>query len=363
MHVFIAFSDADRQITQTVASALRGEGYSVVNPPPSSDAGETRDSGALGKADFLVFLITPDAVVAGGRCLSELFEFRKRWRRPKGRILPIVACTTPEIPKSISDLDPVTSYGNLPADVLNSIAARRAPGIRARRLALGAAAIAAVGAGAFFFLNTEPPAPAVHVNPEFAVTGADQFVYWGSKPVYGVKLDKPGSLNDYTCKLGAPTGGNIVQATADDERCKKISVELAPGPYAGVTENGFQVGGTIPYTILDEGGREVDRGAVELLMSNTGMMLRLDGVERSSEIGWGGYALESGTEREIEVLNDGEQLAEPHQCDINLPGARVQRIGNCRFKLAASRAGTMEVYVTGKEDQPKLFAAFEISLK
>lgn len=369
MRIFIAFADADQNIADGAASALVSEGHTVVHPVLAAN-GKTQASDrvrALRKANFLVHLLSPEATAAGCQSLSDVLAFQKRWRSPRERILPVYTrgVDLGALPTVIQALQPQTAHGNLLADISNLIARRRAPSVRRQRLAAAAAGLCTVLAAVIFLAN-RPVTTTTIETPDFVVTSADQFVYWGSKPKYGLKLDRPGATLDYTCELGKPTGPNIINAKSSIEDngkalCKSINVEMAVGPFDGATEYGFQPAGKIPYTIRGLDNVELKNGAFDVIMSNSSIKLRLTGLARQSDTGWGGYFTDTNQTSNVQVVNDGNELKPPYSCSVTSTTGRVQSEGNgCSFKLSNAAEGSLKVTVTGSKPQPKLFAEFDL---
>lgn len=63
----------------------------------------------------MVFLVTPAAVAAGSYTLAELDIARGRWRRPAGRVLPVVVAPTPisSLPPYLSAVTLLQPHGEL----------------------------------------------------------------------------------------------------------------------------------------------------------------------------------------------------------------------------------------------------------
>ncbi len=273
MRIFIAHARVDEGLAHSVAAALSSEGHTVSYPDViRTDAARTSLEAvnkAVGRANFLVFLVSPESVVAGGQCLTQLLLFRKRWGQTPEHSLPIIVRPVADdlIPASISNLGVVTPQGSVVADIANFVAVRRAPAEHRRSVITAAlATVATVGLATLSYLHLRP-GEAPRELPTFTIGGKDQFVYWRGTPVYSLMIDKPGTVSDYTCTLGAPTGPNIISATADT-RCKAITVKTAPGPFKGVGM-GFEVGGTIPFTVTADDGTKIVTGVVEVIMSNS----------------------------------------------------------------------------------------------
>lgn len=366
MRIYIAFANPDERLAQSLATSLTSDGHTVLHPTQSVTAqGPAR---ALARSDFMVFLVSPDSIAPGCQYLSDLLLFQKRWRTAHQRIAPVKVRPVDgqELPRAISELGLEEVRGNLAADVSNAIARRRAPAVRLRKVSVATALAAATGGVALFWLN-RPVTTKTIEPPQFIVTNADQFTYWGSRPKYGLKLDKPGSTSSYTCELGAVTGSNLVGATSQPASgkapCDEIEVQTAPGPFEGVTENGFQSGGTVPYVIKGPDGSVLTKGAIDVIMSNSSVKLRISGLERASNTGWGGYFVSSSATYDVAVVNDGAALPAPYVCAVSASGSVVPSGNGCKFKLSGARPGQIEVTVTGVKASPQLFAGFGLVAK
>jgi TIR domain-containing protein len=122
MKIFISYASEQRPIAEKIAFALRGRGHLAFFDKEDLPPGSSYDEQivrAIAASDLLVFLISPEAVTAGRYTLTELMFARKKWKAPKGRVLPVmVSPTAPaSIPVYLANVEFLTPEGNVAAEV------------------------------------------------------------------------------------------------------------------------------------------------------------------------------------------------------------------------------------------------------
>ena len=152
MNLFISYSSNERDLCERLRLALEAEGHTVFVDRAELKEGEPYHEAlrqAIEDADALIFLITPRAVAPGSYALTELDLAQRQWRRPAGRVLPVIVEPTPiaSIPPYLRSVTLLQPKGDPVAETVAAVARlRRGPGWRP--LAIGAAvAVLAVAAG------------------------------------------------------------------------------------------------------------------------------------------------------------------------------------------------------------------------
>ena len=156
MNIFISYASEQRMAAEEVALALREEGQEVFfdrTQLPEGEAYDARIREAIEACDYLVFLLTPQAVAAGRYTLTELEFAQRRWPSPSGHVLPVMLLPTPPeaIPPYLRAVVILRPRGNAAAEVAAAIARSARPWwartFRRYAAALVAIVISAVGAG------------------------------------------------------------------------------------------------------------------------------------------------------------------------------------------------------------------------
>ena len=153
MKLFLSYPSAQRPLAERLMLALESEGHDVFMDRSDLKSGEAfhqRLREAVTRADAMVFLITPEAVAAGGYCLTELGFAQAQWRRPSGRVLPVMVVTTPiaALPAYLSAVTVLTPRGETVAEVVAAVARLRAQGSRMLTwFAVAGSAVLAVAIG------------------------------------------------------------------------------------------------------------------------------------------------------------------------------------------------------------------------
>ena len=166
MRIFVSYAREDRDVAEAVAVRLQQEDHHVYFDRGVLKPGEGYDE-ALRRfildSDIFVFLISPDSVAAGRYTLTELKFARQRWPNPNGRVLPVLARSTPDdaIPPFLRAIGILKVEGNLPAEVVAEVQR-----MTRRRKPIGTAAsagvlVAVVLVAAFVAYRASNPDPAI----------------------------------------------------------------------------------------------------------------------------------------------------------------------------------------------------------
>ena len=124
--IFVSYASERREVAEPIALALRSAGYEVFFDRDDLPAGQTyhdQIADAIDDADILVFLLSPESVDKGRYTLSEVGLARKKWRTPKGRVLPVMLAATPieELPAYLREVSILETQGNLVADTVSEV--------------------------------------------------------------------------------------------------------------------------------------------------------------------------------------------------------------------------------------------------
>lgn len=127
MKVFLSYPSSSRSLADRLRLALEAEGHDVFFDRSDLRSGEyfhqtLRE--AIDQADVLVFLITPASVKRGSYCLTELSQAEQRWRRPGGRVLPVLVEPTPmaDIPPYLQAVTLLQPQGEPVAETVAAVA-------------------------------------------------------------------------------------------------------------------------------------------------------------------------------------------------------------------------------------------------
>src|SRR5262245_6026820 len=130
--IFLSYPSSLEETAARIELSLEGEGYKVFRDRSDLPAGESFDAriqAAVEDSDLFVFLITPDSVTPGRYTLTELKFAEQRWRQPAGRVLPVMAESTPigSIPAFLQAVTILKPQGNLVAEVTAEVRRLTAP--------------------------------------------------------------------------------------------------------------------------------------------------------------------------------------------------------------------------------------------
>jgi hypothetical protein len=126
LNIFLSYASEQRDTAEAVHLGLQGAGHAVFfdrDALPASGNYLARIAREIGRADLLVFLVSPQSVAAGRYTLSELDVARRRWPHPQGRVLPVMVAPTPmaSVPAYLRAVTVLEPRGNLVADVVHAV--------------------------------------------------------------------------------------------------------------------------------------------------------------------------------------------------------------------------------------------------
>ena len=125
--IFLCHASDDQDAAALLSASLENQGYEVFFDEDDLPAGGTyvdRISAALRKSHLFIFLVSPSSVAPKRYTLSELKLAQQKWKRSKGRVLPVMVEETPidHIPPYLQALTLLIPEGNLVADVSRRVA-------------------------------------------------------------------------------------------------------------------------------------------------------------------------------------------------------------------------------------------------
>lgn len=164
MRVFLSYAHEQRPIAEKLAVRLEAEGHRVFFDSMDLEPGDAFDArirSGIERAGLFIFLVTPQSVEAKSYALTELGFAKKRWRRPEGRILPVIL--EPVSQSSMPEFGGtyLTPKGDIVAEVLAEVE-RIAKSRTRRRLVMtawAAGALAAAVIAVLLFFNSQKPIP------------------------------------------------------------------------------------------------------------------------------------------------------------------------------------------------------------
>ena len=130
MRVFVSYASEQRDIAESVALALRNVARDVFFDRDAQPAGDEFDANirrAILRSDLFLFLASRDSLRPGGYPLTELGIAERKWRRPTGKVLPILVDDTPieALPAYLRAVSMLQPRGNLVAEVVDAVARLR----------------------------------------------------------------------------------------------------------------------------------------------------------------------------------------------------------------------------------------------
>jgi hypothetical protein len=95
---------------------------------PAGDEFDANIRRAILRSDLFLFLASRDSLRPGGYPLTELGIAERKWRRPTGKVLPILVDDTPieALPAYLRAVSMLQPRGNLVAEVVDAVARLRA---------------------------------------------------------------------------------------------------------------------------------------------------------------------------------------------------------------------------------------------
>ncbi|HYN61973.1 MAG TPA: toll/interleukin-1 receptor domain-containing protein [Rubrivivax sp.] len=160
MKLFLSYPSGQRDLAERLTFALEAEGHEVFIDRSELKAGESfhqrlRES-ILG-ADAMVFLVTPDSVRPGSYALAELNIAQQHWRRPSGRVLPVVVSPTPiaAMPPYLTAVTVLEPRGDAVAEIVAAVAQLAPPSRAWRKWLVGGAAVLAIAVVGIFLISRQ----------------------------------------------------------------------------------------------------------------------------------------------------------------------------------------------------------------
>ncbi len=128
MKLFLCYSSPQEPLAERIAYTLRNDDHEVFFDRSSLPPGEDYDARiryAIESCDLFVFLISPDSISGGSYALTELEMAKRRWKRPAGRILPVMTVATDieKLPPFLHAVTVLRPAGDIPAEI--ALAAQR----------------------------------------------------------------------------------------------------------------------------------------------------------------------------------------------------------------------------------------------
>ncbi|HEX9278533.1 MAG TPA: SUMF1/EgtB/PvdO family nonheme iron enzyme [Casimicrobiaceae bacterium] len=172
MNIFLSYASEDRAAATAIQLAIREQGHEVFfdrDDLPPGDEYDTRIRRAIERADLFVFLISAESLDSGSYTLTELEIAEKMWKRPAGKILPVLLRPTPldRIPaflKSVTLLEPQGNVAASVADIVYRLGrARRRAWLM--KVAVPLTVASSVAIGGWFLV--------VRAGPAYERTGSD----------------------------------------------------------------------------------------------------------------------------------------------------------------------------------------------
>ncbi len=149
MKLFLSYPSGQRDLAERLTLALEAEGHAVFMDRSGLTPGESfhqRLRESIVGADAMVFLVTPESVRPGSYALAELNLAQQRWRRPSGRVLPVIVQPTPmaTLPPYLTAVTVLEPRGDAVAETVAAVAGLQLPSQAWRLWLAGSAAAAAV---------------------------------------------------------------------------------------------------------------------------------------------------------------------------------------------------------------------------
>ena len=135
MKLFISYPSDQKELAERLRLALEAEGHEVFTDRAELKEGEPYHAAlreAIEGADAMLFLITPRSIHPGSYALTELDLAQRRWRRPGGHVLPVIAAATPveDIPPYLRAVTLLQPKGDLVAETVAAVARLRSRSTR-----------------------------------------------------------------------------------------------------------------------------------------------------------------------------------------------------------------------------------------
>jgi hypothetical protein len=124
--LFISYPSDQQMLAERLRLALEAERHEVFTDRAELKEGQPYHEAlreAIEAADALVFLITPRSIAPGSYALTELDIAQRRWRRARGRLLPVMAAPTPieDLPPYLRSVTLLQPKGDLVAETVAAV--------------------------------------------------------------------------------------------------------------------------------------------------------------------------------------------------------------------------------------------------
>lgn len=173
MKIFLSYASQDREIAQSINHALREQGHDVFFDREDLMPGEefhNQIRQTIERADLFVFLMSEHAIDPGSYTLNELGIAEKVFKKASGRLLPVMLqpISMDRLPTFAMSVTLLQSPGNIPAAVADAVhrIAQKQRRNSFTKIGAGVAAIALIGAGAWFARSSGEPAQTIKGNDD-----------------------------------------------------------------------------------------------------------------------------------------------------------------------------------------------------
>ncbi len=223
MRIFVSYASEDRALADRLTVGLRQEGYNVFFdrdhlPPGGGFDRKIRD--AIRRSDYVVFLISPDAVAAKAYFRTEVSFAREAWESPDNRVLPIMARPTDleQVPAYLQAAGILMPDGDIVAEVLARVDPIGRRWKRQRQIvrATAAAAVALAAATGWYLWPSPKNAENCQLNATLTGTATEAEDQGGKIKIIGGESKSEFMLNRQ---------GNAV-IEVDDAQLPKWTIEI-----------------------------------------------------------------------------------------------------------------------------------------
>jgi formylglycine-generating enzyme required for sulfatase activity len=166
MKIFLSYASEDREVAEAIHLALSAQGHDVFfdrEDLPSGDEFNIRIRHAIERTDLFVFLVSAQALDAGSYTLNELEIAEKTWKRPAGRLLPVMLrpIGLDQLPAFLKSVTLLEAPGNLPAAVADAVyrIAQSRRRVTFTKVARGFAVAVIAGIGTYVYWSSREAPP------------------------------------------------------------------------------------------------------------------------------------------------------------------------------------------------------------
>lgn len=122
MRIFLSYSSLYRELAERIAVALRADGHTLFfdrQTLHASDSFHTKIRDEIRRSHLMVFLISPESVTEDSYARTELRIAEREWKSPAGRIVPVMAASTPmeNVPAFLREINIIDVSGNVVSEV------------------------------------------------------------------------------------------------------------------------------------------------------------------------------------------------------------------------------------------------------